>query len=296
MRLSRRSIKQDSANPLPEYIKSDFSLYARECGSFSVNLFRGALKESGTKVVIKIYSKLNDSFDVHKFDNELAIFQMLSEKAQPNNAFLKFYGSSYENDKLILIMESCDTDLMSKISDMRDKNESFSDKQLKEIITKLINSFAELIQQKINHMDIKPHNILFNEDYSVKITDFSVSDIRGNLAETLATNCHPIQGTAGYMAPEIAQAIKLKQSKAHFNPEKADVFSLGLTFLQMKTLEDLSTFNLIENNQKLMEIIKSLQPQWLSTLLSNMLCLDPNKRNTFKELLFYLPEDSTIVN
>ena len=291
--------KKSQSESLVQYSKSEVPMYAREHGSVSVALYRGTLLNSGIKVVIKIYSKLNEHCDLKAFGNEVKIFEMLSDRATPTSAFLKFYGATYEKDKLIMIIESCDMDLMSKITEMKGKSISFTDEQITVIATQLISSFADLVQLNIFHQDIKPHNILINEDFTVKITDFSVSDIKIDFSATRATNTHPIQGTMGYMAPELEHAIREKAQHApaitKFNPEKADVFSLGLTLLQMRIFEDLTTLNLRENENKLKDIIKLVRPFWFCTLLEHMLEFDPARRSTFKQLLTYFPQADTMV-
>lgn len=289
--------KIPNESPLEEYTKSDTPLYAREHGNVNISLYRGNLR-SGTKIVVKIYKKLNDMCDLLKFAKEVEIFKILSEKASKNSAFLKFYGASFQEDKLILLMECCDMDLMYKITEMKAKNERFSIDQVSEIAFQLINSFAELVQLKIFHKDIKPHNILINEDLTVKITDFSVSEIKIDSSGTRATNNYPIQGTIGYMAPELEEAIFLKKQNIsdveNYDAEKADVFSLGLTILQMVIFEDLTTLNLKENHHKLMGLVDAVSPHWLVTLLSHMLMLKPQDRSTFNQLLRYFPQTGTM--
>ena len=65
----------------------------------------------------------------------------------------------------------------------------------------------------ICHRDLKPDNILFDEENNLKIADFSLSDYyEGGLKG--------ICGTPGYMAPEIFSH--------DIYDEKVDIFSLGV--------------------------------------------------------------------
>ena len=54
-------------------------------------------------------------------------------------------------------------------------------------------------RQKIVHLDIKPHNILLNENFNTKIFDFGLSKLVDCDWSQVFTI---MRGTLGYMAPE----------------------------------------------------------------------------------------------
>jgi len=74
----------------------------------------------------------------------------------------------------------------------------------------------------ILHRDLKSHNLLVDEHYKVKISDFGLSKVMDPQTRTM-TSC----GTAAWAAPEI-----LKNSRY---TEKADVYSYGICLWEFFT-------------------------------------------------------------
>jgi serine/threonine protein kinase len=73
------------------------------------------------------------------------------------------------------------------------------------------------------HCDIKPENILLEEDYCPKVSDFGLSKLTNKKDKVTMSK---IRGTRGYMAPEWA---------IHREPitAKADVYSFGMVLLEI---------------------------------------------------------------
>ncbi|GKV46998.1 hypothetical protein SLEP1_g53947 [Rubroshorea leprosula] len=78
---------------------------------------------------------------------------------------------------------------------------------------------------QILHFDIKPHNILLDENFTPKISDFGLAKLyptKGNIVSLTAA-----RGTLGYMAPELF--YKNLGSISY----KADVYSYGMLLMEM---------------------------------------------------------------
>lgn len=74
----------------------------------------------------------------------------------------------------------------------------------------------------IIHCDIKPENILLDEDFSAKVSDFGLAKLIGrDFSRVLAT----MRGTWGYVAPEWISGVAITS--------KADVYSYGMTLLEL---------------------------------------------------------------
>ena len=91
------------------------------------------------------------------------------------------------------------------------------------------------------------------------------------------------------MAPEIQDALDRNIKDVKTRKGKADVFSLGITILQMIVCEDLFTLNMIENHPRLLAKVQNIPIEWVKTLLMNMLALDYHHRRSFAKLVQFIP-------
>ena len=83
----------------------------------------------------------------------------------------------------------------------------------------------------IVHRDIKPENILLDKRGRVKITDFGIAKILGQVTSAAPlTGARDVVGTPHYMAPE---QIEKPLAVDH----RADIYSLGVVFYEMLTGE-----------------------------------------------------------
>ncbi|XWS37226.1 hypothetical protein CRYUN_Cryun19dG0025200 [Craigia yunnanensis] len=94
----------------------------------------------------------------------------------------------------------------------------------KKIILDIAKGLAYLHEdcnQKIIHLDIKPQNILLDEKFNAKVSDFGLSKLIGRDQSQVITT---MRGTPGYMAPEWLSSVIT---------EKVDVYSFGIVVLEI---------------------------------------------------------------
>lgn len=249
-------------------------------------------------IALKVYQAVESANDLKNVNTEIDILETLSTYANEDNCFMKFFGRYWEDKTVYLAMEYHPRTLMKVISDMKASKSKFSEEYILHYTFNLLQGFTFLESLNILHKDIKPHNILVTDNWRLKIIDFSVSK-KKNVDEpvSFSTGVNLIQGTKGYMAPEIEEILRRSQTEGKFRQNKADVFSLGITLLQIYTMDELYTLNFRENHARLMEKVKFVSIAWFRTLLEKMLNLDYNLRPTFRECLQFLPIDTkTVVN
>ncbi|XP_004301424.1 PREDICTED: G-type lectin S-receptor-like serine/threonine-protein kinase At5g35370-like [Fragaria vesca subsp. vesca] len=77
-------------------------------------------------------------------------------------------------------------------------------------------------EPKIIHCDIKPENILLNDDMQVKISDFGLAKLLYDEKSELLTT---LRGTRGYLAPEWLTSRGIT--------DKTDVYSYGMVLFEL---------------------------------------------------------------
>ncbi|KAL6321782.1 hypothetical protein AAG906_035300 [Vitis piasezkii] len=78
---------------------------------------------------------------------------------------------------------------------------------------------------QILHFDIKPHNILLDEDFTPKVSDFSLAKLYSTNESVVSLSA--ARGTLGYIAPEL-----FYKNIGHVS-YKADVYSFGMLLMEM---------------------------------------------------------------
>ncbi|PON73080.1 Serine/threonine protein kinase [Trema orientale] len=85
----------------------------------------------------------------------------------------------------------------------------------------------EAIEPKVVHRDIKSSNILIDDEFNAKVSDFGLAKLLDSGESHITTR---VMGTFGYVAPEYANSGLLN--------EKSDIYSFGVLLLEAVTGRD----------------------------------------------------------
>jgi serine/threonine protein kinase len=153
----------------------------------------------------------------------------------------------WEGEKLHFVMEYCaGGNLDSKIQEGKCDHE-----KVLEWMKLIAKCLSEVHKKGIVHKDIKPLNILFDEEENLKIADFGVSNSFG--------------GTRAYMSP--GTLFGLVRSP---NDPREDIYALGVTMLECLTEENPFWG---KNPQEIYEIHQGLLfqldllPEWIQSVI-----------------------------
>ena len=97
-----------------------------------------------------------------------------------------------------------------------------------EICLDLADALAYAHEQSVLHRDIKPQNIMIDDDGVARLTDFGLAKLRDDDMASL-TASGTLLGTPAYMSPEQATGLKRDID------ERTDVYCLGATLYHMLT-------------------------------------------------------------
>ena len=221
------------------------------------------------------------------FQNELDILNSLQEIKNPYIVNLITAGKGIINwnhrkkkRQYIILENAPNGDLIHYIYYPKT---GFGERLSKLIFAKILEGVQACHNAGICHRDLKLENILLDEKFSPKISDFGYATLNKN-------NLTALKGTKSYFAPEIL-------IRKTYNGFKADIFSLGQVLLVLTTanlgfkmaLRDDPYYKYIAKNEidlywkKVEDIIPAVSKEF-KELFIRMISYSPDKRPTIQEI------------
>ena len=236
------------------------------------------------QVAIKTFKiDANDEDAVKRFNREAKAVTSLSH---PN--IVSIYDVENEGEFYYLILEYVEG---MTLKDYMVKNPRIPIETIVHIAKQIAAGLSHAHQNGIIHRDIKPQNILMNENLTCKITDFGIARAYG---DTTLTQTNQMLGTVYYLSPE--------QARGNVATAQSDIYSLGILIFEMITGqipfkgESAVAIALKHLQEELPDIDKYREnvPQSVKNIVLQATMKNPNERYISSKELF---EDlSTVLN
>lgn len=236
-------------------------------GAFSV-VYQAMHGPTQTCVAIKIIP-FHDMFEEDRIGTSKEIYTLF-QLDHPN--IVTIFDYFIENEKIYIITEKVgQVSLLDRINDRKKLTEN----DARNILIDLLSALSYLHEGKlISHRDIKPQNILIDNEGSAVLIDFGFcTSFEDGMMHTFA-------GTPGFTAPEIVKGEPYDQS--------CDIWSLGVCLYAMVVgkvpfdLQNSDYDHLIEQIENF-EVPEDLS-MGLRVLIKQMLEADPMKRIKLKDI------------
>eukprot|EP00258_Populus_trichocarpa_P044701 XP_024460720.1 rust resistance kinase Lr10 isoform X4 [Populus trichocarpa] len=258
-------------NNLMPVLRYSYSEIKKMTGGFKEKLgeggfgcvYKGKLR-SGHSAAIKLLGK--SKANGQDFINEVATIGRIR-----HTNVVQLVGFCAEGSKRALVYDFMPNGSLNNFIFSQESSVSLSWEKLHEISLGVAHGIEYLhrgCEMQILHFDIKPHNILLDENFAPKVSDFGLARLcPANETEKSLTAAG---GTIGYMAPELFYKNIGRVSY------KADVYSFGMLLLEMagrrKNLNALT-----ENSNQI------YWPDWVHDQVSNEKAIEIGDGGTEEE-------------
>ncbi|RVX22350.1 CBL-interacting serine/threonine-protein kinase 7 [Vitis vinifera] len=180
-------------------------------GSFA-KVYQAHSITDGTAVAVKIMDKARS---VEAGMESRIVREVTAMRSLQHPNILKIYEIMATKSKIYLIIELAKGgELFTKISRRGRLTEAAARRYFQQLVSALL--FCH--QNGVAHRDMKPQNLLLDQDGNLKVSDFGLSALPDQLKNGLL---HTACGTPAYTAPEVV-------SRKGYDGEKADAWSCGV--------------------------------------------------------------------
>lgn len=163
------------------------------------------------------------------------------------------------------------------------------------ILYQLSKGLYDIHRYDIAHKDIKPDNIMINEDGNIKYIDFGLACVKSCITKNCGNICdNKIKGTAPYIPPELIYPDTNFNTDNLFLSQQGDVWSLGIVIYEIINgigRYPYSRYNLYDTEDFFDNILNSglefeeyYGDNFVNIILKDMIVRDPYQRITSGQL------------
>ncbi|KAG8388353.1 hypothetical protein BUALT_Bualt02G0117000 [Buddleja alternifolia] len=228
-------------------------------------VYKGMLSDG--KIVAIKKSKLVNENQLEQFINEVVILSQINHRN-----VVKLLGCCLETEVPLLVYEFLPNGTLFDLIHNEDSKFPISWKIRLKIAADIAGALAYLhsaTSLPIYHRDIKSTNILLDEKYEVKVSDFGISRSVA-LDQTHLTTL--VKGTFGYFDPEYFQSSQFT--------EKSDVYSFGVVLVELLTGQ--RPISRTEEERSLVaRFLLSMETNRIETILDDRVSQEGRKEEVF---------------
>jgi predicted ATPase/GAF domain-containing protein len=201
---------------------NNYEILKRLNSNPEIEIYRAFDSKLNKNIILKNISNTNEfNSTVVNLKNEYEIMKYLSD----SNLMLNVYSFERHDDGYFLAMEDTEGTSLKEII----KNDKITLDHFFTIALGLSDLLLFIHKKKVIHKDIKPDNIILNNNYSnIRIIDFGIST-RLSKEETKWSAPNVLEGSIHYISPE--QTGRMNRSVDY----RSDFYSLGITFYELLT-------------------------------------------------------------
>lgn len=184
-------------------------------GMANVYLAEDLILEREVAVKVMRYDFRNDESSIRRFKREALAS---TELIHPN--IVSIYDVGQDENPYIVMEYVKGTDLKQYIHE----NYPIPYKKTLDIMNQILSAVEYAHQNGLIHRDLKPQNILIDDDDHVKITDFGIAVA---LSQNSITQTNSLLGSVHYISPE--------QARGGMATKQSDIYSLGILLFELLT-------------------------------------------------------------
>ncbi|XP_072488110.1 STE20-like serine/threonine-protein kinase [Notamacropus eugenii] len=190
-------------------------------GAFG-KVFKVQNKETGVLAAAKVIETQSEE----ELEDYIMEIDILASCDHPH--IVQLLDALYWEGKLWIIIEFCPGGAVDAI--ILELEKGLTEVQIQVVCKQMLQALEYLHGSRIIHRDLKAGNVLLSSEGYVKLADFGVSAKNSRTLQRRAS----FIGTPYWMAPEVIQCETSKEAPYDY---KADIWSLGITLIEMAEME-----------------------------------------------------------